>query len=234
MLKYTIATGKNATDILTEYGVHVSGSTGLVGRPDFKAPTHRFGWDYLNGEWIDLKARRYKPREIRLRCWMKSDSKQSAIENLNTFLKAFDTDSLIRLHVSFISSDGSVQPLTKGLFFLVYLSDSDIRNVVWRPGRQILSFDITLIEPSPIKRVYQVQGTDTGSVAIRYNSASEFDIHWGDGAVTYDCIGENEASHAYTTTGRHFIIITGVISDIEDMTISASTEITVTQIYDEI
>lgn len=42
MLKYYIATGKTETDILAEYGVHVSGSTGLLGRPDFKnTPTIR-------------------------------------------------------------------------------------------------------------------------------------------------------------------------------------------------
>ena len=50
MLRYTIATGQSETNILDEYGVHVSGTTGLLGRPDFKNQT-KFDWPYLHGEW---------------------------------------------------------------------------------------------------------------------------------------------------------------------------------------
>lgn len=235
MLKYTIATGKAETDILTTYGVHVSGSTGLVGRPDFKNP-QKYNWDYLNGEWIDLQQRRYKPREIRLKCWLKANTKQAAIDNLNTFLKAFDTSSLIRLHVDFLQNNsGQVQTGIKGLFYLVYLSKTDSKNVLWRAGKQILTFDITLTEPSPIKRILMTGGTDAGTVTITYTSTSEFDIHWGDGNATYDCIGTSQtASHALAA-GTHYIIITGNIGDISSMTVATSTpELTVTTLYNEI
>jgi hypothetical protein len=233
MLKYKIATGQTETDILTEYGVHVSGSTGLVGRPDFKTPTHRFSWDYLNGESIDLRQRRYKPREIKLKCWLKANTKQTAIEKLNTFLKAFDTQNLIRLHVEFVVSDPQ-QTGMKGLFYLVYLSKTDAKNVLWRTGKQILTFDITLTEPSPIKRVYKLTATDIGRVEIDYLTTSEIDIHWGDGDVTYDCYGEGSTTHYYTSTGIHYIMIVGVISEIKEWSIDASHELAVTLIYDEI
>lgn len=234
MLRYAIATGKTETDILAEYGVHVSGSTGLVGRPDFKK-TSVFSWDYLNGESIDLARRRYDTRNIRLRCWLKASSKQAAVDNINTFLKAFDTHGLVRLHVDFVNSNNQIQTGTKGLFFLVYLADSDIKNVVWRSGSQTIIFDIILKEPSPVKRVLMMDATDVGRVTILFDSTSEFDIHWGDGSVTYDCLGDSSASHDYATTGKHYIIITGVIPDIASMSFLTSTpEITVTQIYDEI
>lgn len=236
MLRYTIATGQPETDILSEYGVHVSGSTGLLGRPDFKNQT-KFDWPYLHGEWIDLRERRYKPREIKMKCWVKATSEQSAINRMNNFMKAFDTNQLVRLHIDFVEHGGSSAPVyqgAKGLFYLVYLSKHDQPKYKWRNSKQIITFEITLTEPSPVKRVYEVGGTDGGTVTIAYTSTSEFDIHWGDGNVDYDCIGTGEANHT-VGAARQFIIITGVISDITSMDIRTSTnELEVHTIYSEI
>lgn len=235
MLKYFIATGKAETNILTQYGVNVSGSTGLLGRPDFKN-AEKFDWKYLHGEWIDLRNRRYKSREIKLKCWVKANSEQSAINRMNNFMKAFDTNQIIRLHIEFVNNNsGAVISGAKGLFYLVYLSKTGQPSYRWNPSRQVISFEVTLTEPSPVKRVIEVGGTDSGTVTLNYTSSSEFDIHWGDGDVTYDCIGTDTASHAYTTSGKHYLILTGVIGDISALTWQTSTnELTLTQIYDEI
>jgi len=237
MLRYTIATGQPETDILSEYGVHVSGSTGLLGRPDFKNQT-KFDWTYLHGEWVDIKQRRYKQREIKLKCWVRATSEQNAINKMNAFMKAFDTNKLIRLHIDFVEHSGNMAPVyqgAKGLFYLVYLSKHDQPKYKWRNSTQIISFEITLTEPSPVKRVYEISGTDVGTVTIAYTSESEFDIHWGDGDVEYDCLGTGDVNHTYDSAARHLIIITGVISDISAMELRTSTpEITITQIYDEI
>lgn len=237
MIKYTIATTQSGTDILTEYGVRVSGTTGLIGRPDFKEPTHRYSWDYLNGEWIDLAKRRYKPRTITMKCWIAGSDKQQAINKMNTFLKAFDTDKLVRLSVTFLQNeDGAVQYGTKGLYFLVYLSKVNIRDYKWKSGKQIVMFDITLVEPSPIKRVFRITATDVGNVTATYTSTSEFDIHWGDGEVDYDNIGTAQiARHEYSNTGSFIMIVTGVLSDITSMLFTTSTpEINIEQLYEEI
>lgn len=235
MLRYTIATGVSETNILTEYGVHISGSTGLLGRPDFKNQT-KFDWPYLHGEWIDLRQRRYKSREIKLKCWVKATSEQNAINKMNDFMKAFDTNQLIRLHIDFVEHGGSSAPVyqgTKGLFYLVYLSKHDQPKYKWSNSKQIITFEITLTEPSPVKRIYEISGTDSGTVTIAYTSTSEFDVHWGDGSVTYDCIGSGDLEHA---VGSHqFIIVTGVISDISAMELRVSTsELTINTIYSEI
>lgn len=236
MLRYTIATTGTNTNILTTYGVNVSGTTGLIGRPDFKEPSHKYNWEYLNGEWIDLGHRRYKPRTITMRCWLKGATKQLAIEKLNNFLKAFDTDQLIRLGVGFVQNNsGAIQNDTKGLYYLVYLSKVNIKEYKWRSGKQILNFDITLVEPSPIKRIYKVTATDSGTVTATYTSTSEFDIHWGDGDVDVNLIGTSQIkTHGYTG-GNFILIVTGVIGDISTLTMTASTaEITIEQLYEEI
>ena len=140
MLRYTIATGQSETDILTEYGVHVSGSTGLLGRPDFKNQT-KFDWKYLNGEWIDLKQRRYKPREIKLKCWVKANSEQAAINRMNAFMRAFGANQLIRLHIVFVNNGNNI-PISgnNGLFYLVYLSKTGQPSYRWNPSRQFITF----------------------------------------------------------------------------------------------
>ena len=152
-------------------------------------------------------------------------------------MKAFDTNQLVRLHIDFVEHNGSsasVYQGAKGLFYLVYLSKHDQPKYKWSNNKQIITFEITLTEPSPVKRVYEVGGTDGGTVTIAYTSTSEFDIHWGDGNVDYDCLGTGTKNHV-VGSARQFIIITGVISDISAMTITTSTnELVVHQIYDEI
>ena len=231
------------TDIAATYGVRVSGTSGLIGRPNFKK-TAKYDWDYLNGEWVDLQSRRYESREIVMKCWLKAEpsgstsAEQVAINRMNNFMKAFDTDSLVRLHIVFVSNSGSV-PVggNNGLFYLVYLAKAAQPDPHWNPNKQIITFDVTLREPSPVKRVYRLSATDTGRVRVTVTSPSEVDIHWGDGSVTYDVVGTGvETIHEYTDIPNNcHIIITGVIKD-ATTTVAAyqSPEITASLIYDEI
>lgn len=237
MLKYYIATGETETDILAEYGVHVSGSTGLLGRPDFKTPK-KYSWDYLHGEWVDLRSLRYKPREIKLKCWVKANSEQAAINRMNTFMKAFDQEQLVRLHIVFVNNGNGSIPVggNNGLFYLVYLSKAGQPSYKWNPSRQFITFEITLTEPSPVKRVLKVESTEGyHDVTFNFTSSTEFDIHWGDGSMDYDNVGTDTVKHLYESGGRHYIIFTGVIRNITDLTIETSSgETTVTTIYSEI
>lgn len=233
MLRYTIATGKTATDIAATYGVQVSGSNGLVGKPEFKNPSKKYDWDYLNGEFVDMECRRYKAREITLHCWLKGSSEIDAVGKMNTFLKAFQTKALMRLTVTFL--DGTTQG-NSSLYYLVYLANPGSVTYKWHSGKQILKFDIVLKEPSPVKRVYKVAATDNGTITIAYSSTSEFDIYWGDASKDLDNMGASQTiSHSYTEAGNFVLIVTGVITDISAMTVTTSgSEITVTQIFDEI
>lgn len=236
MLRYTIATGSNDTNILTEYGVHVSGSSGLVGRPELKVPSKKYEWDYLNGEFIDMRFRRYKAREITLSCWISASSEINAVKQMNDFMRVFNSSTLIRLMVEFLPvGDTVIVGPPEALLFLVYLSSQVRSKYKWKKGKQVIEFDITLTEPSPVKRVYILKSTDVGNVTVSYSSTSEFDIHWGDGTASLDNIGDGmSVSHNYTTTGRHYIIVTGVIEDITAMTFTCDSEISITLMYEEI
>lgn len=260
MLRYSIALSSTENDILATYGVHVSSAKGLLGRPEFK-DQEKFSWDYLHGEMIDLYSRRYKPREITMKCWLKASTKQNAINSLNSFLMAFthNVTKLVRLHVEFLNSAGEPESGNKGLFFLVYLSKFSMNEVKWRKNKQILEFELQLTEPSPLKRVYKVSNgitpptppvesneeeeeqqvevrTDNGfSLTATFTSTSEFDIHWGDGSTDYDCIDTGTETHSYQTTQTYYVIVTGVLDDISAFSLSSTSEtIVITQIYSEI
>ena len=244
MLTYYIATGLSETDIDAAYGVRVSGTEGLLGRLDFKK-SDTYNWDYLNGEWVDLQSRRYASREIVMHCSVKAEptvslsAEQVAINKMNAFMKAFDVDRIVRLHIVFVGNNGQSVPISgnSGLFYLVYLAKAGQPDYEWNPHKQIITFDITLREPSPVKRVYKLQATDIGTVKVTVTSPSEVDIHWGDGSVTYDVTGTGvEKVHLYNDIpNKCYIIITGVIKD-ATTTVAPyqSPEITATLIYDEI
>lgn len=213
MIHYLIKVGsEEEKDILTEYGVHVSGSTGLVGKPEYKE-SRKYSWDYLNGEWVDLGQRRYKPRDISMRCWISAKSATHAegvaVNMLNTFLKVFDTDKLVRLRVEFSS-----QGINNQLFYLVYLR-SNAAKYRWNRLHQIIEFELRLVEPSPEKKIFERTYTGSSRTATAtYTSSSEFEIDWGDGSVSYDLIGSNKTvSHTYASEGKYYIIASGVLKD---------------------
>lgn len=214
MVEYYIKVGSNAEqNIKTEYGVHVTGTAGLIGKPPFKE-TRSYSWDYLNGEWTDLAIRRYKPREITLHCWLETSASAAvgaegnAVDKMRDFLAIFDTDKLIRLRVRFNQSDD----IRNNLYYLVYLKDNEVK-YKWHKAHQYIEFDIKLVEPSPEKMLYTRTFT-AGSITVTYTSASEFEIDWGDGSNSYDLVGTNKTvTHTYAS-GTYVIIVSGVTKDI--------------------
>lgn len=220
MVNYYIKVGSGAErNLRSYYGVHVSGSKGLVGKPAYK-DSQKYSWDYLNGEWTDLSTRRYKSREITLHCWIEAAATMSvrttsaettAVWLMNNFLKAFDTEDLVRLRISFTSEDD----IENSLFYLVYLKDSDVK-YKWSKGRQIMEFDIDLIEPSPEKIIMERKYlSQEPAVTASYSSVSEFDIDWGDGSTSHDLVGSNKTvTHTYASAGTYYIIVSGVTKDI--------------------
>lgn len=215
MLEYFIKVGDQAEkNIKTEYGVHVSASEGLVGKPPFK-DGRSYSWDYLNGEWTDLGSRRYKSREIRMVCWIAASdygflaAEGRCVRQMNTFLGKFDTDGLVRLRIRFNGSED----VRNNLYYLVYLKSSSYR-YKWRKGQQVIEFELRLVEPSPEKSVY-LRTYEAGTVTADFSSSSEFDIDWGDGSVSYDLVGSRQTvSHTYRA-GSYVIIVSGIEKDID-------------------
>lgn len=127
---------------------------------------------------------------------------------------------LVRLEVHF-DSKILVKPLIfnviqdKGITFGRKFSGADV----------LLTFKITLIEPQPCKIVLESKKTRgsytraTSSIGFTPNGAV-FDVDWGDGSTIYD-IGSGSTlpiTHAYSGDGTFYVIISGDVAAITNLT----------------
>jgi len=195
-----------------EWDIYVSESSGLLDKPKLKAPL-TVEWDDYHGEIVDLKNKRYQPREITLKCFMYATGKINFVTKLNKFLEVFDKDGTQRLMVD-------IHP-TKPLVYEVYLPDGIAVTKRWNDDVMVGTFTLKLREPDPVKRVVRHQRISEGTktLSITLTSSKAVSIFWGDGTVTEDVFGtEVNVSHTYENNGIYYAIVAGVIEKIEDFT----------------
>jgi phage-related protein len=198
-----------------EYGVFVSDSKGVVGRPKLKAPAS-VSWDNYHGNAVDLNHKFYEPREITLSCFIKADNKNDFISRMSEFAQLFDKSGSQRLMID-------VHPI-KALVYEVYCKDEI--NVVkkWSDELMVGTFDLKLIEPEPVKRVLKHMRVNesTRTCTVTLTSTKLVNIYWGDGTVDFDVSGENVTiTHDYATNGDFFVIVTGCIDEISAFSTNA-------------
>lgn len=203
----------------TTYNVYVSSSDGLLSRPKPKKNVS-VDWPDYNGTVVDLSKKLYEPREIELKCFIKADSQSEFVAKCNTFLALFDKTGTRRLEV-FIDNETTPKPL----LFEVYSTDSIDVSKRWSATTMVGTFTLKLSEPEPIKKVFKYTKTGTGDaeVNISFTSSKLVNIYWGDGSHTYDLSGEvTDFSHTYVQNGTYYIVITGNIDEISDLSTPAT------------
>jgi hypothetical protein len=191
-----------------EYGVFVSDSKGVVGRPKLKTPAS-VSWDNYHGEAVDLNHKFYEPREITLSCFIKADNKSDFISRMAQFAQLFDKNGSQRLMID-------VHPI-KPLVYEVYCRDEINVAKKWNDELMVGTFDLKLIEPEPLKRVLKHirVGDSTKTCSITITTTKLVNIYWGDGNADFDVSGENiTIKHDYTSNGDFFVIVTGCIDEI--------------------
>lgn len=191
-----------------EYGVFVSDSKGVVGRPKLKAPAS-VSWDNYHGEAVDLNHKFYEPREITLSCFIKAGNKSDFITKMSQFAQLFDKNGSQRLMID-------VHPI-KPLVYEVYCKDEINVAKKWNDELMVGTFDLKLTEPEPVKRVLKHirVGESTKTCSITLTSIKLVNIFWGDGKADFDVSGENiTITHNYENNGDFFVIVTGCIDEI--------------------
>lgn len=192
-------------------GVYVSDSNGLLDNLTLKEMP-RYDWPDYHGEIVDLSRLRYQPRTISLSCFIQASDVDEFIEKLNLFLGQFTRSGTQRLRVLVHS--------TKPLVYEVYLRDAINLKKKWSDRDMVGTFELTLIEPEPIKRVLQF---GAGTASITLTTSQVVSIHWGDQTHTYDVFGTNKTiTHTYSTPGPHEIIVAGVIDEITSFSSNAT------------
>lgn len=200
---------------MKDYGIYVSGSDGLLDRPKMKAPMS-LSWDNYHGEAIDLNHKFYESREISLSCFIKAAGKGDFATKLNNFLHIFDKNGTHRLMVD-------IHP-TKPLVYEIYSESAISIKKTWNDQLMVGTFELTLKEPSPVKRVLKhIRISDaTKTCNITITTTKLVDVYWGDGSVSTDVYGtDNTISHDFIENGEYYIIIAGCIDEIEAFTTNA-------------
>lgn len=194
-----------------EFGVHVSGSSGIIGLLERKEQL-TVEWDSYHGLIVDKKRPRYKERTITLDCFIEASSKTNFVEWTQLFMSQFQKPDTQRLKIEY---DGRTKPLYYEVFAQ---SGSDIeKNWTYDNDLMVGRFNLTLIEPEPVKRVIRHIGSAGSTASITFSSNKLLNIFWGDGLSTFNVSGKNrEITHTYAQGGEFDIIITGIIEDIKD------------------
>lgn len=208
----------NGTDFAT-YGVKVSGSRGLLDGLKMKDIT-RITWPDHHGEVVDLAAPRYESRTIHLECWIAASGSTAFILAVQSFLAAFQKSGLQRLMVDIDDSAAGRKPLV----YEVYMEDVVDINKKWNETKMIGTFSITLKEPEPVKRVYSFEA-ESGALDVSFLITTDepVNIYWGDGDNDLNVDTDSgEVVHSYASEGLYYIILTGVIEDINSATTTAT------------
>ncbi len=164
---------------IATYGIRVSKSIGITGRPKLKTPLTT-KWETYHGEVVDLENKYYEPREIQLDCFMECESNEEFIRKSVEFSRIFDAKGTRRLSVSVDSSEP--------LLFEVYLSNGIEFDKKWTDSILVSTFSLKLVEPEPIKRVYKYvrSSSENDTVEIDISTDKMVNIYWGDTTHTFD------------------------------------------------
>lgn len=188
---------------IREYGIHVSGATGLLSLPERKAGISH-SYDDEHGIEVDTGVAFVKERKIKLTCFTDRSSHYLAIGKINNFKRKLMEPGLHRLEV-FVSN-------ANALPFDVYLSGGVEVSIKYNGDYQVATATFTLVEPHPVKRVLKVKVMSPNkALTIGFNSGVDkyFAVSWGDGGYEdYYCDGD-EALHTYSAVGDYYCLVTG-------------------------
>ncbi len=192
-----------------DYGIRVESSQGIIDLLSLKTvPT--IDNDNYHGEMVDLSEKRYQPREITLNCWLKASGKMDYFDRLKKLYAHFEKEGTARLMCS-------IHP-TKPLVYDVYCPEGVPQEKRWHDELMIGTFVLKVREPDPVKRVVRFQSAGNANTAtLSFDSPKICTVSWGDGE-TETVHGQCTLSHTYTKNDIYYIIVGGVIEEIENFT----------------
>lgn len=196
---------------LKNYNVFVSGSQGLVSRLSTK---ERMSYDWQNRHGLAVAHTNiyYKPRTIKLECFIVANGRSSYVDQLNEFLAVFNCHFTSQLMVEY---ENDIKPLV----YQVSLTNDVDPDKTWshnQNGMMVGVFTLELVENEPVKRVLKHHGGYTSF--IRFEAKDCFNIYWGDGEAS-ELVGGNDIEKMITHTYKdgkqeHYIVMTGAVETI--------------------
>lgn len=154
-----------------DFGVYVSASQGLMGKPKPKA-RKTYDWKEYHGKAVDTDPLQYDEREISLQCFVVAEDWGAMHRNTERLFAEFERSGLSRLVLEYMG---------KALVFDVYLDGEIALKKTFRKGIMVGEFTLKMKEPEPVKRSFKLSGT---RLELRFESPS-----W----ITVSIDGESES-----------------------------------------
>lgn len=217
------------------FGVEVSNSEGLLDFLKRKTPTE-VDWPDYHGKVIDLNRPRYEAREITLECFITASNNVNFVMWLRRFMEEFQfKDGVLRLTCVYGTC---AQPLV----YDIYLDEQVDVNKKWNQQLMVGTFELHLVEPSPVKKVLRhISQTANNYATFRITTNRKISVTWGDhnatAAAAIACEVSTDGSnwtakdkstnisgtnlyvrHKYAVGGEYDIVIHGVIEKVTAFT----------------
>lgn len=208
--------------LFKDLNVFVKESTGLIDPPTLRK-VEPISWADYHGAYADLENRTFEPRKITLKCFVTGNNWTDLYYNFNTFLSLFQQNGLqeLILNVPFgLDSVHYAEMNVRPLPFYVYLSRQTDLSKRIKDSEVVGEFDIELIEPQPMKRIFIAKGDGVEYV----NDNQRFPITY----YTQDKIRELPvgAAENISITGKFKLItFVGEPEDLANITLTNSTEL---------
>jgi hypothetical protein len=125
----------------SSFGVHVSESEGLLGRPNRRKP-ETYVYPGESGHIADLSSVEYEPRTIKLSCFIEAGTVASLITAYESFTALLYGQTTVKNLI--LKIDGQNK-----LTFGAYVSEITELKKKFRDGVNAGTFTVTFIEPQP-------------------------------------------------------------------------------------
>lgn len=147
-----------------QWGINVEKSSGFGGLK--RKDPEKYEFADQNGVSLDLSNPYFEAREIKLECWIKGANWNAMYYNFLQFMAEFKKPETQRLVIEY--------PYATTRIYQVYCPDEVELKARIKKGVMFATFEITLVEPNPIKKVFIGYGSYIAM--LKYTSPEETEI----------------------------------------------------------
>lgn len=196
---------------LRDYGIYVSAAKKLLSLPQRKdGISHEY--DNEHGKSVDV-SRFFKERKMTVSCFTDVRTNGNFIDTIYAFKQMLIGYGMFQMEVEFAGAN-------RRLCYWCYLGGEMDVVPKYSAAKSMATFDIVLVEPCPVKRVFKVVTTGTNrEISLEFSGGDPkyYSIVWGDGSMTDDVTIGDTKVHTYQQVGTYRIMVVG---DVTNLTIN--------------
>ena len=194
---------------VSDFGLIVKESTGMLDRPKTKNPTS-YDWKEYNGKIVDTDNLRFDERTLTIKGTIVADDNVQLMSYISGLYNILASSGLHMLRIDI--------PDVNTMCYMVYIKDSISITKKWRQRDETIAASITikLTEPEPEKKIIKC-AAQQGTLSFTLQAASCVNLYYSDGNKSLDLISASGATitHQWSNPNvTEFLVITGNINDV--------------------